>query len=63
MLTAAAEDKEHVPTRAISGLEGWIECFEKAHLEDSVFMGGVTAAGEKPDHPALVQAYQMGKML
>ena len=60
LLTAAAEDEEYVPQRAVSGLEGWIECFERARLAGSVFMGGVTAAGESPEHPALEQAYQMG---
>ena len=61
MLASAAEDEETVPKRAVSGLEGWIECFERARLAGTVFMGGVTAAGENPEHPALEQAYQMGK--
>ena len=61
LLTAAAEDEEHVPQRAVSGLEGWVECFERARLAGTVFMGGVTAAGENPAHAAIEQAYQMGK--
>ncbi len=61
LLTAAAEDEESVPQRAVSGLEGWVECFERARLAGTVFMGGVTAAGENPAHPALEQAYRMGK--
>ena len=61
LLTAAAEDEEYVPQRAVSGLEGWIECFEKARLAGTVFMGGVTAAGENPEHVAIEQAYRMGK--
>ena len=61
LLTAAAEDKEHVPQRAISGLEGWVECFERANLAGTVFMGGVTAAGESPTHPALDLAFRLGK--
>ena len=60
-LSAAAEDEDHVLQRAVSGLEGWIECFSRARLAGTVFMGGVTAAGENPAHPALEQAYQMGK--
>jgi len=60
MLTAAAEDAEYVPERAVSGLEGWIDCFERAHLAGTVFMGGVTEAGENPNHPALLQARKMG---
>ena len=60
-LASAAEEEASVPQRAISGLEGWVECFEKAHLAGTVFMGGVTEAGENPDHPKLEEAYRMGK--
>lgn len=61
LLTSAAEDEDDVPERAVSGVEGWVECFERARLAGTVFMGGVTAAGENPGHPALEQAYQLGK--
>ena len=61
LLTAAAEDEADVPQRAVSGLEGWIDCFERARLAGTVFMGGVTAAGENPEHPALKQAALLGK--
>ena len=61
LLTAAAESEETVPQRAVSGVEGWIECFEHAKLAGTVFMGGVTEAGENPAHPALELAYTMGK--
>ena len=60
-LSAAAEAEKEVPQRAVSGLEGWIDCFGRAKLAGTVFMGGVTAASENPAHPALEQAYQMGK--
>ena len=61
LMTAAAEDEPSVPERAVSGLEGWVECFERARLAGTVFMGGVTEAGENPDHPALEQARRMGE--
>ena len=61
LLTAAAEEEDQVPRRAVSGLEGWIECFDRARLAGTVFMGGVTAAGENPAHPALEQAVRLGK--
>ncbi|MDE7374404.1 MAG: flavodoxin family protein, partial [Odoribacter sp.] len=61
MLTSAAEDEAHVPTRAVSGLEGWIACFERARLAGSVFAGGVTEPGEIEGHPALQRAYELGK--
>ena len=62
-LSSAAEDEDFVPQRAQSGLEGWIECFEKAHLTGSVFGGGVTDVGEIEGHHALAEAYEMGKAI
>lgn len=61
MLTAAAEDEENVPEKALSGLEGWIDCFKKARLAGSVFAGGVTDAGDIKGNAVLDEAYEMGK--
>ena len=61
LMTAAAEDEPSVPARAVSGVEGWVECFERARLAGTVFMGGVTAAGENPEHPALEEARRLGE--
>lgn len=61
MLTAAAEDGEEVPARAVAGLTGWIDCFPKARLAGTVFAGGVSAPGETDGHPALKMAYGMGR--
>lgn len=61
MLTSAAEDEAFVPERAVAGLQGWIECFERARLAGSVFAGGVTDPGEIEGHPALEKAFAMGK--
>ena len=60
-LSTAAEDEEGVDARAISGLEGWIECFPKARLAGMVFAGGVTGVGEIDGHSSLKKAYEMGK--
>lgn len=60
-LSAAAENADGVDSRAVSGLEGWIECFPKSHLAGKVFAGGVTDPGEIQNHPALQEAYEMGK--
>ena len=60
MLTSAAEDEEYVPERAVTGLTGWIDCFENARLAGTVFAGGVNGPGETKGHPALKQAYEMG---
>lgn len=63
MLSTAAENAETVPERAISGLQGWIACFEKAALTGTVFAGGVNGAGEIFGHPALESAYAMGNAI
>lgn len=62
-LSTAADNGEGVDARAVNGLEGWIECFPKAHLAGTVFAGGVNGAGEIDGHSALKQAYEMGKAI
>lgn len=61
MLTSAADTDEATPSRAVSGLEGWIECFDRSRLAGTVFAGGVTDPGEIASHPALEEAYRMGQ--
>ena len=63
LLAAAAEADEHTVDGAVTGLTGWISCFEKAHLSGTVLAGGVTSVGEIQGHPALTQAYEMGKLI
>ena len=61
LLTSAAEDEEQTPARAVTGLGGWIACFEHARLAGSVFAGGVNEPGEIEGHTSLAFAYEMGK--
>lgn len=61
LLAAAAEENEHTVDGAVTGLQGWIDCFEKARLAGTVFAGGVTAVGEIQGHPALQRAFDLGK--
>lgn len=61
LLTSAAEDNINAPKKAISGLEGWIDCFEKAKLIKTLFAGGVTNPGDINDNNILNQAYELGK--
>ena len=60
-LSSAAEDDVEAPSRAITGLGGWIACFEHTHLAGTVFAGGVTGMGEIEGHPSLKSAYLLGK--
>lgn len=61
MLSTAAEDEDYVPQKALDGLQGWIDCFEKAVLKGSVFCGGVNAPMDIADNAKLDEAYKMGK--
>ena len=64
LLAAAAEDEAYVPEKALSGLEGWVDCFEKATLAGSLFCGGLTDAGEADHHTeGLGKAYAFGTQL
>lgn len=59
-LATAAEDEDYVPQRAFSGIEGWVECFEKAKLVGTLFCGGVTEIGKIDVNPKLQEAYKLG---
>ncbi len=61
LLAAAAEEDEHTVDGTVTGLQGWIDCFEKARLAGTVFAGGVTAVGEIQGHAALERAHEMGR--
>ena len=64
MLSVAAEDETCTPEKAVSGLEGWVDCFEKAKLCGSLFVGGLNGPGEASTNAeALEKAYQFGKNL
>lgn len=62
-LATAAECEESAMARAVSGLEGWIECFEKARLAGTVFGGGAETYDSMKDSPALQFARDMGKQV
>lgn len=60
MLSTAAEDEDGVDKRAVNGLCGWIDCFEKAELKGTVFAGGADNPGDVNAHPSLKKAYEFG---
>ena len=64
MLSVAAEDEEYVPEKAVSGLQGWVDCFEKAELVDTLFCGGMGDPNEARGRTAeLEEAYEFGKRI
>lgn len=62
LMTAADAEKETVDG-AVKGLEGWIACFDRARLAGTVFGGGADGAGEIAGHPAMKEAYEMGRTI
>lgn len=64
LLSCAADDADHTPEKAVSGLQGWVDCFEKAELAGSVFFGGIDApAAAAKNEQALAGAYAFGRSL
>ena len=61
LLAAATENEEETVEGAVKTVQGWVDCFERCALADTVFAGGVTDVGEIAGHPALEKAHQMGK--
>ena len=61
LLTTAAESEEDTPKRAESGLQGWIDCYEKSTLKAHLFCGGVNDAREISGNPKLQEAFELGK--
>ncbi len=60
-LSTAAEDEDYTNEGAVKAVQGWIDCFERATLSGVVFAGGVNDVGDIKDHPAIQEAYEMGK--
>ncbi len=62
MLATAAEDDKETPLKAVAGLQGWVDCFEKATLTDVLFCGGINDPGEAAVRETeLEKAYEFGK--
>ena len=64
MISTATEDEDYVPEKAVSGLQGWVDCFEKAEFAGSLFCGGISDPGEANGKDVEKgEAYQFGKAL
>lgn len=64
MIATAAEDADYAFEKAYQGLQGWVDCFEKAELKGMVTGGGIDEPGSAADHADVMQkAYELGKNL
>ena len=50
--------------KAYNGLQGWVDCFEKAELKGYVFGKGIAEPGDAKNHTeTLLDAYNLGQSL
>jgi multimeric flavodoxin WrbA len=63
LIATASDEGDHTWSRAASGLEGWIECFDRSHLAGVVFGGNATDKGDVKDSSAMQKAYETGKSI
>ena len=60
LLVTAAEDEAETVTGTRIGVQGWVDCFARAKLKETIFCGGVTGTGEIVGNAALEKARQAG---
>ena len=63
LLSVAAENEDYTDEGAVKGLQGWIDCFEKARFAGKVFAGGFTEPKTIKGSEKLKEAYEMGKAI
>ena len=61
LLATAAEDEPETVEGTEKAVQGWVDCFPRCQLVETIFAGGVNDIGEIAGHPALERAYQAGK--
>ena len=59
MIATAAENDESAFEKAYNGLQGWVDCFEKASLKGMVGGGGIDTANTAEDHVGRKMAQEM----
>ena len=61
LLATAAEDGPETVAGSERAVQGWVDCFDRCGLAETIFAGGVSSIGDIAGHPALEKAYQSGK--
>ena len=62
LITASAEDGDEVYKTAAGGMQGWVDCFEKARLVKVLSGGGLSEPADAQKNEAyLKEAYELGK--
>lgn len=62
LLTAATDERKSAMDGAVKGIQGWIDCFEKARLASALCGTGISNSGEAKNHSDLLtEVYNLGK--
>ena len=61
LILTAAEDEAATPDRAVSSLQGWVDCFDRSRIAKVIFAGGVNERNAASGHAAMKNAYETGK--
>ena len=60
-LLTAADTEQTAAEGPLKGLQGWIDCFEKAELKGIVCGLGAEKPGDVKAMPAMAEAYELGR--
>lgn len=64
LIATAAENEDSAFDKAYNGLQGWVDCFEKATLKGIVMGGGIDDAGSAAKHNDIMKVvYKLGTEL
>ena len=64
LIATAAENENSAFDKAYNGLQGWVDCFEKATLKGIVMGGGIDDANSATKHNDIMKdAYRLGTKL
>lgn len=63
LLSCAADDDPATDAGAAKGVQGWVDCFEKATFSGKLFVGGVNDVGDIAENEGLQKAYELGKSI
>ena len=61
LLASAAEAEPEAVEGTEKAIQGWVDCFPRCQLAETVFAGGVNDIGDIIGRPALERAYLAGK--
>ena len=64
LVTTSTEDSKDVADKVISGVQGWIDCFDNVKLKKTLSGGGAEGPNDAKNMPKLLkQAYEIGKKI